>query len=79
LINVFKVQFYSGGKKDEVPKTIYTSSGIIRIYKVIETRLEEDYQTGMRKKVFIFKSIGGDIYRLESQKEEFKLGRIEKD
>lgn len=72
-MKVEKVDFYSGGKKDEWPKTIYTNSGKIKIYKIIETKLEEDYKTGNRKKVFIFKSIGGYIYKLEFDKGGFNL------
>jgi hypothetical protein len=75
-MKVEKVDFYSGGKKDELPKTIYTNSGKIKIYKIIETKLEEDYKTGNRKKVFIFKSIGGYIYQLEFDNEGFKIREL---
>ena len=75
-MKVEKVDFYSGGKKDERPKTIYTNSGKIEIYKIIETKLEEDYRTGNRKKVFIFKSIGGYIYQLELDEIGFKLREL---
>jgi len=75
-MKVEKIDFYSGGKRDELPKTIYTKSGKIRIYKIIETKLEEDYKTGNRKKVFIFKSIGGYIYRLEFDREGFNLREL---
>ena len=78
MIEVNKVLFYSGGERDEVPKIIYTNSGLIRVYKIIEKRLEEDYQTGKRKKVFIFKSIGGNIYHLESTEGKYKLNKIKK-
>ena len=44
-----------------------------KIYKIIETKLVEDFQTGTRKKVFIFKSIGGCIYQLEFDEDGFKL------
>lgn len=76
MIEVRRVQFYSGGKRDEVPKTIFTHSGVIRVHKIIETRLEEDYQSGRRKMVFIFKSIEDNKYRLESSKEGFKLSQL---
>jgi len=76
VIEVIKVLFYSGGKRDEVPKTVFTNSRKIRVHKVLETYLEEDYKSGMRKRVFIFKSIGGDIYRLESTGEGFKINQI---
>ncbi len=75
-MKVEKVDFYSGGKKDELPKTIYTNSGKIKIYKIIETKLEEDYKTRNRKKVFIFKSIGGYIYQLEFDNEGFKIREL---
>jgi len=76
VIEVIKVLFYSGGKRDEVPKTVFTNLRKIRVHKILETYLEEDYQSGMRKRVFIFKSIGGDIYRLESAEEGFKINQI---
>jgi len=76
VIEVIKVLFYSGGKRDEVPKTVFTNSRKIRVHKILETYLEEDYQSGKRKRVFIFKSIGGDIYRLESAEEGFKINQI---
>jgi len=76
VIEVIKVLFYSGGKRDEVPKTVFTNSRKIRVHKILKTYLEEDYQSGMRKRVFIFKSIGGDIYRLESAEEGFKINQI---
>jgi hypothetical protein len=50
--------------------------GAIRVERVIETRLEEDYQSGNRKRVFIFKSMEGGIYRLESSKIGFNISIV---
>lgn len=72
-MEVFRVEFYAGGKGEEEPRIIYTDSGIVRVDRIIETRLEENHKTGKRKRIFILKSIEGDIYCLESSEEGFSI------
>lgn len=75
-MEVLRVEFYSGSKREENPRIVFTDLGAIRVERVIETRLEEDYQSGNRKKVFIFKSMEGGIYRLESSKIGFNISIV---
>jgi hypothetical protein len=55
-MEISHIDFYSGSKGDESPRKIYTSSGTITVKKIIETKLEEDFNSKERKKVFIFQS-----------------------
>ena len=77
-MKIFHVDFYSGSKGEEYPKKIYTSSRKISVEKIIETKLEEDFFSGERKKVFVFQSREKDIYQLEVLSESFKLKKIKK-
>ncbi|MEA1913519.1 MAG: hypothetical protein U9N06_06800 [candidate division WOR-3 bacterium] len=72
-MNILRVEFYSGTKRNEIPRNIFTDSGVIRVKKIIETRLEEDYESGKRRRIFIFRSWEGSLYRLESIGEELRL------
>lgn len=76
-MEISRIDFYSGSKGDESPKKIYTSSGTITVEKIIETKLEEDFYSKQRKKVFIFQSQKKDFYRLEARGESFKIKQIE--
>jgi len=72
-----KVDFYSGSKSDEYPKKIYTTSGTISVDKIIETKLEEDFDSKNRTKIFIFQSQEKNFYQLNIKEDFFKLKQIE--
>ncbi len=79
-MKISHVEFYSGSKGEEYPKKVYTSSKIITVEKIIETKLEEDFNSGKRKKVFVFQSSEKDFYQLKVGREFSELKRIkEKD
>jgi len=72
-----KVDFYSGSKSDEYPKKIYTTSGTISVDKIIETKLEEDFDSKNRTKIFIFQSQEKVFYQLKVKQGVFKLKQME--
>jgi hypothetical protein len=75
-MKISHVDFYSGSKGEEYPKKIYTPSKIITVEKIIETQLEEDFYSGVRKKVFIFQSREKDFYQLKFWRGSFELKKI---
>jgi hypothetical protein len=74
---VTHIDFYSGGKKDESPRRIFTSSGTIIVDRLIETNLEEDFYSKKRKRIFIFES-QRKIYKLAICNDSFELKEIKK-
>lgn len=76
-MEILHIDFYSGSKRDEIPRRIYTSSGTIIINKIIEIRLEEDFHSREKKKVFIFKSEENKFYQLNERQTSFELKQIE--
>jgi hypothetical protein len=76
-MEISHIDFYSGSKGEESPRKIYTSSGTITVKKIIETKLEEDFCSKERKRVFIFQSQKKNFYRLEVRGESFKIKQIE--
>ena len=77
-MRISHVDFYSGSKGEESPKKIYTPSETITVEKIIETKLEEDFYSGERKKVFVFRSSKKDFYQLKVGHESFDLKIIKK-
>ena len=77
-MEISHIDFYSGSKKDESPRRIFTSSGTINVDKIIETNLEEDFYSKKRKRIFIFKSMEKDFYKLSICKNSFELEEIKK-
>lgn len=76
-MEISHVDFYSGSKEDETPRKIYTSSGTITVDRIIETKLEEDFHSKERKKVFIFQSQEKDFYQLNIFKDTLEIKQIE--
>lgn len=76
-MKVYRVHFYSGGKKREKPRFIFTDGGVIRVKEIIEQKYEEDYESKERKRVFLFRSREGGTYRLEVNGENFGIEEIE--
>jgi len=76
-MQILHIDFYSGSKGNESPKTIYTSSEIIIVKRIVETKLEEDFHTKERKKVFIFQSQKKNFYQLNISKDTFEIKQIE--
>jgi hypothetical protein len=70
------VDFYSGSKGDESPRKVYTASGTIIIDRIIETRLEEDFSSKKRVKVFIFQDQENKFYQLKIKQDSFELKQI---
>lgn len=64
-MEISRVDFYSGSKGQEYPKKIHTSSGTIIVNRIIETKLEEDFHSRERNKVFVFLSQEKDFYQLK--------------
>jgi len=77
MMEISHIDFYSGSKGDESPRKIYTSSGTIIVDRIIETKLEEDFCSKERKKVFIFQSQKKDFYQLNIYKDTFEIKQIE--
>ncbi len=77
MIEISHIDFYSGSKGDETPRKIYTSSGTIIVKRIIETKLEEDFYTRVKKKVFIFQSEEKKFYQLIERQASFDLKEIE--
>jgi hypothetical protein len=76
-MEVLHVDFYSGSKSEEYPRTIYTSSGNIAVDKIIETKIEEDFASKSRTRIFIFQSREKKFYQFEVRQGVFKLRQIE--
>ncbi len=76
-MEISHIDFYSGSKGDEYPKKIYTSSGTIIVDRIIETKLEENFHSRERKKVFIFQSQKKQFYQLKVRQASFELKQIE--
>ncbi|MEO0292996.1 MAG: hypothetical protein ABIN61_02095 [candidate division WOR-3 bacterium] len=76
MIKVLHIDFYSGGQKDESPREIFTNSGIIKIYRVIEIKLEEEVFSKKRRKIFIFESTKGVFYKLTVSGDSFELEEL---
>ena len=76
-MEISRIDFYSGSKGEESPRKIYTSSGIIMVKKIIETKLEEDFYSKERKRVIIFQSQKKDFYQLSIYKGTFEIKQIE--
>ena len=76
-MEISHIDFYSGSKGDEFPQKIYTSSETITVDRIIETKLEEDFHSKERKKVFIFQSQKKNFYQLDISKNSFELKQIE--
>jgi hypothetical protein len=76
-MEISHIDFYSGSKGEESPRKIYTSSGIITVKKIIETKLEENFCSKERKRVFIFQSQKKDFYQLNIYKNTFEIKQIE--
>ena len=77
-MEILHIDFYSGSKGDESPRKIYTSSGTIIVDRIIETKLEEDFHSKERKKVFVFQSQKKDFYKLYVWGKSFELEQIER-
>jgi hypothetical protein len=77
-MKISHIDFYSGSKKDESPRRIFTSSGTINVDKIIETNLEEDFYSKKRKRIFIFKSMGKVLYKLSICEDFLELEEIKK-
>ena len=75
-MEISHIDFYSGSKGDESPRKIYTSSGTIIVDRIIETKLEEDFHSKERKKVFIFQSQKKNFYQLDISKNSFEIRQI---
>jgi hypothetical protein len=75
-MKVSHVDFYSGSKGEEYPKKIHTSSGTIIVEAIIETKLEEDFYSGERQKIFVFRSSKKDFYQLKAGRKSFELKKI---
>lgn len=71
------MDFYSGSRNEEYPRTIYTSSETIFIDKIIETKIEEDFDSKSRTRIFVFKSREKKFYQLELIQGVFKLKQVE--
>lgn len=76
-MEILHIDFYSGGKGEQYPRKIYTSSGTISVDRIIETKLEEDFHSKERKKVFLFQSQKKNFYQLDISKDSFELQKIE--
>lgn len=76
-MEISHIDFYSGSKGNEHPRKVYTSSGTIIVERIIETRLEEDINSGEKKKIFIFQSQKKDFYQLSLKQGNSELERIE--
>lgn len=77
-MEISHVDFYSGSRRDESPRKIFTSSGTITVDRVIETNLEEDFYSKNRKRIFVFQSQEKDFYKLAVCENSFKLEEIKK-
>ncbi len=77
-MEISHIDFYSGSKGEEYPRKIYTTSGTITVEKIIETKLEEDFNSKERKKVFIFQSQKKDFYQLNIYRDTFEIKQIER-
>jgi hypothetical protein len=77
-MEILHIDFYSGSKRDESPRRIFTSSGTITVDRVIETNLEEDFYSKKRKKIFVFQSQEKDFYKLAVCEDSFELKEIKK-
>jgi len=75
-MKISHVDFYSGSKGEEYPKKIYTSSRTITVERIIETKLEEDFYSGERKKIFLFRSLENDFYQLKIGRKYFELKKL---
>jgi hypothetical protein len=73
------VDFYSGSKGEEYPRKIYTDSSPIIVERIIETRLEEDFSSKERVKVFIFQDQENKFYQFKVKKHFFELKQINKE
>ena len=77
-MEISHIDFYSGSKGDESPRKIYTSSATIIVDRIIETKLEEDFSSKERKKVFIFQSQKKNFYQLNVWGKSFEIKQIER-
>lgn len=77
-MEISHIDFYSGSKKDESPRRIFTSSGTINVDRIIETNLEEDFYSKQRKRIFVFQSQEKDFYKLTICEDSFELEEIKK-
>jgi hypothetical protein len=77
-MEISHIDFYSGSKGEESPRKIYTASGTITVKKIIETKLEEDFYSKQRKKVFIFQSQEKAFYKLVIWGKSFELMQIKR-
>ena len=75
-MKILRVDFYSGSKSEEYPQKIYTDSGTITVDIVIETKIEEDFDSKNRTRIFIFRSLGKDFYQLKVRQGIFELKQI---
>lgn len=71
------MDFYSGSKSEEYPRKIYADSGTIAVDKIIETRLEENFESKKRTKIFIFQNQEKIFYQFEVGQKVFKLKKLE--
>jgi hypothetical protein len=76
-MEISRIDFYCGSKGDETPRKIYTSSETIIVERIIETKLEEDFHSKERKKVFIFQSCEKNFYQLNILDDNFEIKQIE--
>jgi len=72
------VDFYSGSKGNESPRKIYTASGTIIVDRIIETKLEEDFDSKNRTRIFIFQGKNNKFYQLKVKQDSYELKQIEK-
>jgi hypothetical protein len=72
------VDFYSGSKGNESPRKIYTASGTIIVDRIIETKLEEDFDSKNRTRIFIFQVKNNKFYQLKVKQDSYGLKQIEK-
>lgn len=75
-MEVLRVDFYSGSKSEEYPRKIYTDSGTIAVDKIIETKVEEDFDSRDRTRIFVFQSREKVFYQLKVKQGVFKLKQM---
>lgn len=76
-MKIREVRFYSGYRREEIPKVIETDCGVIKVEEILSSQLREEYDSGKRRRLFYFRCSEGDIYCLESLEEGYNLKKIQ--
>lgn len=58
------VEFYSGGRAEEVPRAVWVGSRKVPVARVVETRLEETHPERIRRRRLVVETAEGDVWVL---------------